>query len=74
MRRKGGKGGRKGRKEAQSDERKRRKAERREEGRSLFFYRMWNISPYLLKSNYSLGNDHKGLYLNMLLNLDYLLL
>lgn len=51
----------------------RRKTERREEGRSLFFYGMWNMSPYLLKSDYSLGNDHKGLYLNMLLNLDYLL-
>lgn len=44
MRRKGGKGGRKGRKEAQCDERKRRKSERRDEGRSLVFYGMWNMS------------------------------
>lgn len=73
MRRKGGKGGRKGRKEAQGDERERRKTKRREDGRSLFFYGMWDMSPYLLKSDYSPGNDHKGLYLNMLLNLVYLL-
>lgn len=73
MRRKRGKGGRKEIKEAQGDERKRRKTKRRGEGRSLFFYGMWNMSPYLLKSDYSLGNNHKGLYLNMLLNLDYLL-